>query len=98
MKREAITVYKRSNGSWQRYIFKNAYVCETEAITPESGGVAKSGRMTARIFSHGAEVISPGDRVVSGIGGIDIPENALLIKEVRKNGMISKKHIRITAV
>lgn len=98
MKRLAITIYKRRGSSWQRYIFKNAYVSETDAVREESGGVSKSGKLTARIFSNGADIIAPGDRVISGIGGADIPENTLLIKEVKKNRLVSKKHIRITAV
>lgn len=98
MKRLAITVYKRRGSSWQRYIFKNAYVSMTDAVRKESGGLAKGGVLTARIFSPGAEIITPGDRVVAGICGINIPDNTLLVKEVKKNLAVTKKHIRITAV
>ena len=98
MKRLAITVYKRRGSSWERYIFKNAFVTETAALKNESGGVVKGGRMTARIFSPGAELISVGDRVTVGVGSTMIPEHTLLICEVKKNSAISRRHIRITAV
>lgn len=98
MKRLAITVYKRRGSSWERYIFKNAYVTMTDALKTDSGGVVKGGKMTARVFSPGAELISVGDRVTTGIGSQMIPDQTLMICEVKKNSAISRRHIRITAV
>lgn len=98
MKRVAITVYKRRGNSWDRYIFKNAYVTVKDAIKREGGGTLKGGSMTARIFSSGAELVAAGDRVTVGIGPKMIPESTLLISEVKNNYAISRRHIRITAV
>ncbi len=98
MKRLAITIYKRQGNSWQRYIFKNAFVTQTDAVKEDGAGMVKSGKLIARIFSNGVDIIEPGDRVVSGIGGRKVPDNTLLVKEVRKNTEVSKQHIRITAV
>ncbi len=98
MKRVAITVYKRRGNSWDRYIFKNTHISMTDAVREESGGLVKGGELTARIFSPDAEIITPGDRVAVGVCGINIPDNTLLVKEVKKNLAVAKKHIRITAV
>ena len=98
MKLKAVTVYKRTNEGWKRYIFANAAVRFIAATARKNGGDSITSRAIVRIFSQNAAVIELGDRLVLDAVSDSAPDaNALTVYEISDNTGLCRAHWRISA-